>query len=81
MTFYKLNQHIEGGRAAGTGPDIVIDLIDGRRRLDAHEALLEGRQCLPMDGALAVRRHNIDCYFRQLSIATAKFASHLSIPV
>ncbi|ANT54204.1 hypothetical protein A6B35_29525 (plasmid) [Mesorhizobium amorphae CCNWGS0123] len=71
MPFYKLHQHIEGGRAAGTGPDIVVDLIDRRRRLDAHEALLEGRQCLPMDGALSVIEQT---RFRQSSDTTPECA-------
>lgn len=54
MKFYKLDHHIECCRAAGAAPDAVVDFVDGRRRLDAHKPLVEGRQCLPMDGALAV---------------------------
>ncbi|MER9356238.1 hypothetical protein NKI61_23575 [Mesorhizobium sp. M0514] len=39
MMFHKIDHHIESCRAAGAAPDIVVDLIDGRRRLNACERL------------------------------------------
>ncbi|MER9216716.1 hypothetical protein NKI54_32830 [Mesorhizobium sp. M0663] len=54
MMFYKVDHHIESCRAAGAAPDVVVDLVDGGCRLNAHEPLLEGWQRLPMNGAPAV---------------------------